>query len=148
MTPSVYRLGKQHHSQTFYLPSQYVIWCSRAVIFIDSVGFVSDWIPKSGPAKGKRVSTEIMNSEEVTASALLLLKKQGRMVHKDKLGSFSLIVPAEVQRKEADNTPLPLINDPVLYPHPMLRKLDAEHADLSKALLKRMSDFQGSPSNQ
>ena len=89
-----------------------------------------------------------MNSDEVTASALLLLKKQGRMVHKDKLGSFSLIVPAEVQRKEADNTPLPLINDPVLYPHPMLRKLDAEHADLSKALLKRMSDFQGSPSNQ
>ena len=60
------------------------------------------------------------------------LRKQGRMVHKDKLGSFSLIVPAGVQQKEADHAPLPIMNDPGI------RKLDAEHADLSKALLKRI----------
>ena len=64
------------------------------------------------------------------------------MVHKDTPGLFSLIVPAKVHQKEADNTLLPLINNPRMC------KLDAEHTDLSKPLLKRMSNLQGSPSNQ
>lgn len=58
--------------------TQYTIWCSQAVVSINSVGFVSDWILRSGPARGKGISIEVMSSEAVTASASNALAEEAR----------------------------------------------------------------------